>query len=111
MSGIVRSNHQNSSMLFDAGTSLIHYGYGLDAFDLSRRLASGNREAIIDILSKLERLIGSKADSEEMWTRNWDALRESVLALRSSEDAECVAGIFSTLRFLAPPSEIREIHR
>ncbi len=111
MGDIVRSNHQNSSLLFDVGTPLFHCGYGLDAFDLSRRLASGNREAVIDILSKLERLIGSKADSEEMWTENWETLRENVLALRSSQDAECVAGIFNTLRFLAPPSEIREIHR
>ncbi len=96
---------------FDAKSMQIHYGYGMNAFDSSRRLSSVNREALIDILLELEMLIGSKENSDEKWAQSWESLRENVIALRASEEAECAANIFNNLRFLAPPSEIREIHR
>ncbi|VVB63646.1 Uncharacterised protein [uncultured archaeon] len=111
MSDTVRSTHENSFLLFDANISQVHHGYGLNAFDFSRRLTSENRAAVIDILLRLGMLIGSKEDGEEECAQSWEVLRENVMALKSSEDAQCAANIFNNLRFLAPPSEIREIHR
>ena len=111
MSNIERSNNNSCLLPFGTKMSQIQFGSGMDVFDFSRRLSSGNRENVIDILQRLEMLIRSKENNEEKWADTWKCMMENVRALRASEDAECAANIFNNLRFLAPPSEIREIHK
>ncbi len=111
MSAVLRSNEGKSFSAFESETFPIHYGYGIDALDFSRRLTSESRDAVIDILSRLEMLIGRANEGcEENWATNWKILRDNVIALNSSDEAECVANLFGNLKFLSPSSEVREMH-